>query len=90
MDRDNREPDDRIIVLQHAQGRTSPVRPDNRRTPPPSPEIAALGKASSSFPMLVVEEEGDRMTFRVRALGQVAAGAVDVADDHVQLQVTLP
>jgi hypothetical protein len=45
------------------------------------------------FPMLVVEEEAwseDRMTFRVRALGQVAAGAVEVADDHVQLQVTLP
>ena len=54
---------------------------------------AALGKASSSFPMLVVEEEawsGDRMTFRVRALGQLAAGSVDVADDHVQLEVTLP
>ena len=53
----------------------------------------ALSKASSSFPMLVVEEEawsGDRMTFRVRALGQVAAGTVDVADDHVQLEVTLP
>jgi hypothetical protein len=30
------------------------------------------------------------MSFRVRALGQVAAGAVEVADDHVQLQVTLP
>jgi hypothetical protein len=40
-----------------------------------------------------VEEEAwsaDRMTFRVRALGQVAAGWVDVADDHVQLEVTLP
>ena len=37
----------------------------------------ALSKASSSFPMLA-------------ALGQVAAGWVDVADDHVQLEVTLP
>ena len=53
----------------------------------------ALAKASSSFPMLVVEEEawsGDRMTFRVRALGQVASGGIDVADDHVRLEVTLP
>ena len=53
----------------------------------------ALGKASSSFPMLAVEEEawlGDQMSFRVRALGQVAAGAVEVADDHVRLRVTLP
>ena len=43
-------------------------------------------------PVFPCEEawSGDRMTFRVRALGQVAAGGVDVADDHVQLQVTLP
>jgi hypothetical protein len=54
---------------------------------------AALGKVSSSFPMLIVEEETwtpDRMVFRVRALGQVAAGYVDVTDDHVQLEVRLP
>jgi hypothetical protein len=54
---------------------------------------AALGKVSSSFPMLIVEEETwtpDRMVFRVRALGQVAAGHIDVTDNHVQLEVTLP
>jgi hypothetical protein len=41
----------------------------------------------------VVEEEtwsGDLLRFRVRALGQVAAGNVEVAEDHVQLEVTLP
>jgi hypothetical protein len=39
--------------------------------------------------MLVAEEKawwGDRMTFRVRALGQVTARSIDVADDHVQLE----
>jgi hypothetical protein len=30
------------------------------------------------------------MGFRVRALGQVAAGHVDVTDDYVQLEVTPP
>ena len=30
------------------------------------------------------------MIFRVRALGQVASGQVDVADDHVRVEVTLP
>ena len=30
------------------------------------------------------------MVFRVRALGQAASGNVDVADDHVQIEVTLP
>ena len=53
----------------------------------------ALGKASESFPVLKVEEEvwsEDRMDFRVRALGQVAAGNVQVGDDSVRLEVTLP
>ena len=30
------------------------------------------------------------MIFRVRALGQAASGHIDVADDHVRLEVTLP
>ena len=30
------------------------------------------------------------MMFRVRALGQPASGHLDVADDHVRLEVTLP
>src|SRR3954465_2643761 len=49
--------------------------------------------AAASLPVLKVDEEkwdGDRMVFRVRALGQAAAGHVDVEDDHVRLEVTLP
>jgi hypothetical protein len=52
-----------------------------------------LGQAAVSVPVLKVDQEdwqGDRMVFRVRALGQVAAGHVDVADDHVLLEVRLP
>ena len=30
------------------------------------------------------------MIFRVRALGQAASGHLDVADDHVRLEVMLP
>jgi hypothetical protein len=30
------------------------------------------------------------MIFRVRAMGQAAAGNVDVADDHVRVEVVLP
>ena len=43
--------------------------------------------------MLSVDEErweDNRMIFRVRALGQAAAGHVDVADDHVRVEVVLP
>jgi putative polyhydroxyalkanoic acid system protein len=52
-----------------------------------------LGRAAASLPVLQVDEErwdGDRMNFRVRALGQVASGQVDVGDDHVRVGVVLP
>lgn len=52
-----------------------------------------LTRAASSFPVLNVDEErwdDDHMSFRVRALGQVASGHIDVAEDHVRLEVTLP
>jgi hypothetical protein len=54
---------------------------------------AGLGRASSSIPTLQVDEErwqDNRMIFRIRALGQAASGHVDVADDHVVVEVTLP
>jgi len=54
---------------------------------------AGLTRAASSIPVLSVDEErweGDKMIFRVRALGQAAAGHVDVAEDHVQVEVVLP
>jgi hypothetical protein len=54
---------------------------------------SGLTNAAASMPMLKVDEErwdGDRMIFRVRALGQSAAGRVDVAEDHVRVEVTLP
>jgi hypothetical protein len=72
-----------VITIPHKLGREEALR----RVKP------ALGKASESFPVLQVEEEvwaGDRLTFRVRALGQVAAGSVDVGDASVRLEVTLP
>jgi Putative polyhydroxyalkanoic acid system protein (PHA_gran_rgn) len=54
---------------------------------------AGLTRAASSIPVLKVDEERweeDRMIFRVRALGQAVSGHLDVADDHVRLEVTLP
>ena len=43
--------------------------------------------------MLQVNEEiwsGDRLAFSITALKQNASGTIDVADDHVRLEVTLP
>jgi hypothetical protein len=53
----------------------------------------SLTRAAAGLPVLQVDEErweGDRMLFRVRALGQLASGQVDVSDDHVRLEVMLP
>jgi len=72
-----------VVAIPHKLGKDEALR----RIKP------ALSKASSSFPVLSVEEEvwaGDRMDFRVRALGQVAAGNVQVGEDNVRLEVTLP
>src|ERR1700743_1891985 len=52
-----------------------------------------LTRAASSVPILHVGEarwEADRMISRVSALGQLASGHVDVADDHVRVEVILP
>lgn len=54
---------------------------------------SGLTRAASNVPMLKVDEErwdGDRMIFRVRAMGQAASGHVDVAEDHVTVEVVLP
>jgi hypothetical protein len=54
---------------------------------------AGLTRAASSIPVLHVDEErweDNRMIFRVRALGQAASGHLDVSEDHVRLEVTLP
>jgi hypothetical protein len=54
---------------------------------------AGLTRAAASISILKVDEEtwqDNRMIFRVRALGQAASGHLDVADDHVRLEVTLP
>ena len=54
---------------------------------------AGLTRAASGIPILKVEEErwqDNQMFFRIRAIGQVASGHIDVADDHVRLEVVLP
>ena len=52
-----------------------------------------LARAAASVPIMTVDEEiwnGDKMFFRVRALGQAASGNIDVSDDHVRVEVMLP
>jgi len=53
-----------------------------------------LGNARANYrQFMTVEHEawnGDRVDFRVRALGQSAAGSIEVFEDKLCLEVTLP
>jgi Putative polyhydroxyalkanoic acid system protein (PHA_gran_rgn) len=72
-----------IVSIPHSLGRDEAVRRLK----------SGLTRAAASVPMLNVDEErwdDNRMMFRVRALGQAASGHLDVGDDHVRLEVTLP
>ena len=72
-----------IVSIPHKLGREEAMRRLK----------AGLSRAASSVPGLSVDEErweDNRMIFRVRALGQAAAGHVDIADDHVRVEVVLP
>lgn len=76
-------PDPIVVTIPHRLGKEEALR----RIKP------ALGNAAASFPVLTVEEEqwtGDAMSFRVRALGQIAGGSVQVGDDSVRLEIILP
>jgi hypothetical protein len=72
-----------VVSLPHRLGREEATRRLK----------AGLTRAATSIPVLRVDEERweeNRMIFRVRALGQAASGHIDVADDHVRVEVILP
>jgi hypothetical protein len=72
-----------VVSIPHSLGREEAMR--RLKT--------GLSRAATSVPILSVDEErweDNRMIFRVRAMGQAAAGHVDVADDHVRVEVVLP
>ena len=72
-----------VVSIPHRLGRAEAVRRLK----------SGLGRAAASIPVMQVEEErwsGDTLAFRIRALGQIATGQVDVADDHVKVEVVLP
>ena len=72
-----------VVSIPHSLGRDEAMR--RLKT--------GLSRAATSLPMLSVDEErwdDNRMSFRVRAMGQAASGHLDVEDTLVRLEVTLP
>jgi hypothetical protein len=73
-----------VVVIPHRLGKDEALRRNKD----------GLGRARAEFGWLLsLEEEvwsGDRLTFRVTALGQHASGIIDVYEAGVRLEVTLP
>lgn len=73
-----------IVSIPHRLGRDEAVRRLK----------SGLGHVRTHFGahLKILEESwvDQHLTFRVSALGQVADGNLDVADDHVRLEVQLP
>jgi hypothetical protein len=73
-----------VVSIPHRLGRQEAVRRLKN----------GLGRARTDFGhLMTIEEEtwnGDRVAFRLRALGQAASGLIDVQEDHLRLEVSLP
>jgi Putative polyhydroxyalkanoic acid system protein (PHA_gran_rgn) len=73
-----------VVSIPHRLGKEEAVR--RLKT--------GLGQVRSNFGgvMQITEEiwSGERLAFRVAVLGQAANGTMDVADDHVRVEVQLP
>jgi hypothetical protein len=71
-----------VVSIPHSLGRDEAVRRLR----------SGLSHAAQTVKVFSVDEErweGDRMNFRVRALGQPAQGHVDVGADFVRIEFTL-
>jgi hypothetical protein len=73
-----------VVLLPHRLGKEEAVR---------RLKTGLRGARESYSHLLTVDEEtwqGDRLTFRVRALGQSAGGVIEVFEDQLRLEVALP
>jgi Putative polyhydroxyalkanoic acid system protein (PHA_gran_rgn) len=73
-----------IVSIPHRLGREEALRRIK------SGLVDARSNYSALLTLHAETWSGERLAFNVRALGQTAAGFIDVADDHVRLEVTLP
>ena len=73
-----------VVSIPHRLGREEALR--RLKT--------GLGRAESEFAWAVRFDEqrweGDRLDFRVSAVGQQAAGSIEVGEQNVRVTVTLP
>ncbi|MFO1187975.1 MAG: polyhydroxyalkanoic acid system family protein [Alphaproteobacteria bacterium] len=73
-----------VVTIPHRLGKEEAVR---------RLKAGFAGLHTNFGSLLAVQEDiwtGDAMAFRVAVLGQSASGNVNVAEDHVRLEVQLP
>jgi Putative polyhydroxyalkanoic acid system protein (PHA_gran_rgn) len=73
-----------VVTIPHHLGKQEALR---------RLKAGVAGVGSSFGHLFRIEEENwtdDHLQFRVSALGQTASGLIDVAEDHVRLEVLLP
>ena len=76
-------PEPLVVSIPHSLGKEEAIRRLK----------AGIGRVLDGVPLVKIDEQtwiGNEMTFKVRALGQVASGTIDVSEDTVRLAVTLP
>jgi hypothetical protein len=52
-----------------------------------------IARANGNFGLIAIEQEtweGDILRFRIRALGQTAASSIEVLEDAIRIEVSLP
>ena len=73
-----------VVIIPHRLGKDEALRRIRD----------GLGRATNEFAALITMEqetwEGDRLSFRVRSLGQTASGTLEIYEENVRLEVTLP
>jgi Putative polyhydroxyalkanoic acid system protein (PHA_gran_rgn) len=73
-----------VVSISHSLGREEALRRIK----------SGIAAARANYSTLLTFHEetwtGDRLAFHVSAIGQHAAGLIDVAEDYVRLEVTLP
>jgi len=72
-----------VVTLPHRLGKAEALRRLKQ-------SFSGAQPSGGGFLVLTNQWSGDHMDFRASVLGQNATGTVDVAEDHVKLEVQLP
>lgn len=77
------DPEPIVVVIPHAHGKVEALRRIKAGI------ADALARYGNKLKVAEEKWEGDRLTYRVIALGQPVVGTIEVADDNVRAEAKL-